>query len=360
MPVLFVHGIGIHDVSRFQQRFVAVRDSLRVHMATPLPPEAFFPVFWGDWGPAAWYRGRALETPHPKAAQAPLPADPALDTLQTLLAEPGPLRELLATLSISDDTLVRAAALSAGAPDRAALTVKRLAVRTRLLTPHHAALPGSQVAAGWDALRDVLALIFEPQRAVPKGLPQAFSYPLWAAVTSLARHMRAGLMQLTTEFLGDALAYFSRGAEVRRLVDAAVRQACQARPGEPVILIGHSLGGVIAYEYLVDPAFRGRPPARLLATVGAPVALFAEYGMLAGQTRGNGPPRPAGLPHPWLNIYDPDDLLSLPIGGVFPQHAGGDRSCASGKPFPASHSAYWENAAVIRAIAAALEQDDRR
>lgn len=353
MPVLFIHGIGIHDITRFQQRFTQVRDGLRAAMATPLPVEAFFPIFWGDWGPAAWYRGRALHSASAKAAPlAPPPADPALETLRTLLGEPGPLRELLTALAISDAELLRAAARSANAPDRAALTVKRLAVRATLQATRQ---PGGYVAqASWAALRDLLGMIFETPRAMPKGLPAALKYPLWATVTSLARHMRGSLMQLTTEFLGDALAYFSNGAEVRRLVDAAIRQACATRVGEPVILIGHSLGGVIAYEYLVDPAFRGRPPADLLVTVGSPVALFAEYGMLTGQTRGDGPPRPADLPHSWLNIYDPDDLLSLPIGGLFPRHAAGDRAYASGQPFPASHSAYWANPAVMQAIAAML------
>jgi len=38
---------------------------------------------------------------------------------------------------------------------------------------------------------------------------------------------------------------------------------------------------------------------------------------------------------------------------MFLRAAEGDRICSAGKPFPASHSAYWENNQVYEAIAAA-------
>jgi hypothetical protein len=98
----------------------------------------------------------------------------------------------------------------------------------------------------------------------------------------------------------------------------------------------------------------------LLVTVGSQVALFAEYGLfqaadsaLAHGTSGRRPYRTPRSPSRWLNFYDPDDFLSFPIAGVFPHAAEGDRPCAAGKPFPASHSAYWDNPQVYSAIAQA-------
>jgi hypothetical protein len=38
---------------------------------------------------------------------------------------------------------------------------------------------------------------------------------------------------------------------------------------------------------------------------------------------------------------------------VFPGAAEGDQICTAGKPFPASHSAYWDNNQLYEAIAAA-------
>jgi len=117
---------------------------------------------------------------------------------------------------------------------------------------------------------------------------------------------------------------------------------------------------VIAYEYATDPAFADRPPIDLLVTVGSQVALFAEYSLfqatgaaLAHGTGGRRLYHAPGLPGRWLNFYDPDDFLSFPIAGVFPHAAEGDRPCAAGKPFPTSHSAYWDNPQLYSAIAEA-------
>jgi pimeloyl-ACP methyl ester carboxylesterase len=200
-------------------------------------------------------------------------------------------------------------------------------------------------------------MILEPPRVTPKGMGAVMAYPFWATVTALAKHMRGNIMQVVTDFLGDALNYIGRGSEVRWLLHAAVIQACALRPHEPLVLIGHSMGGIISYEYLIDPNpnFRTRPEEPLLITVGSPVALFAEYDLFAqhGTTaRATGGMR-------WINIYDPDDLLSFPVAGVFPERADGDRSCGSGRPFPASHGAYWQNDTVFTAIAEAFPAQEQ-
>jgi hypothetical protein len=385
MPTLFVHGIGKHDQEEFRALFRSVRDRVRAGIAARqavVPPEeAFFPIYWGDRGPRTWYRGMALRTGSqpeapahrggtwlPARAQAKLAAeggrtpgfDPGLDALTTVLSAPGPLHELLDELGIGTAELVHAVAQTAGQPCRADAVIARLLVRERLRAPGRrrgfAAQPESQAA-----LRALLGLILEPPQAMPKGIPTALSYPFWATVTALARHLRSSIMEAATRFVGDVMLYLARGAEVRQLVHTAIWQASAARPQEPLVLIAHSLGGVIAYDYLADPAFHDRPAVDLLVTVGSQVALFAEYGLLqasqVARQRGGIPQRTmsraAGLRGAWLNIYDPDDFLSFPIGGIFPPEAGSDRSCPAGKPFPASHSAYWHNDEVYAAIAEA-------
>lgn len=55
----------------------------------------------------------------------------------------------------------------------------------------------------------------------------------------------------------------------RAVVDALV--AAGARPGEPVLLAGHSLGGMVAAQIAADPAVRARVTPTAVLTVGAPV-----------------------------------------------------------------------------------------
>jgi hypothetical protein len=57
----------------------------------------------------------------------------------------------------------------------------------------------------------------------------------------------------------------------RRLVEAALRSA-GARSGEPVLLAGHSQGGMVAAQLAADPVFRGSFTVTHVVTAGAPVA----------------------------------------------------------------------------------------
>lgn len=56
----------------------------------------------------------------------------------------------------------------------------------------------------------------------------------------------------------------------RRLVEVALRSA-GARPGEPVLLAGHSQGGLVAAQLAADPAFRASFTVTHVVTAGAPV-----------------------------------------------------------------------------------------
>jgi hypothetical protein len=384
MPTILIHGIGHHDLTQFRTFFLHVRDRLRASVARcqahSLPETAFFPVYWGDWGPQAWYRGISLPpgiAPSPAAqpdelhlaggvqaksldSSAHATFDPGLDALQVVLSTPGPLQEVLDDLGISAAELTHAVMQTKGPQRRSRAVVTRLLVRARL---RHDRTPQKIIERleSRATLQALLALILDQPQALPKGLPAVVAYPFWATVTALARHLRGSIMEVATNFVGDVMLYLARGAEVRQSVHSTVLQASMLRPNEPLVLIGHSLGGVIAYEYSTDPIFSDRPPIDLLVTVGSQVGLFAEYGLLqvvgppleGGKTSAQQADRRGGLQGPWLNFYDPDDFLSFPIGRVFREAADGDRICPAGQPFPASHGAYWNNEELYTAIAKA-------
>jgi hypothetical protein len=383
MPTLLIHGIGQHNVAEFRTLFLNVRDRLRDSVVKSrgytVPENAFFPVYWGDWGPVAWYEGTELQAGTPTIATAQSNSmdlaaaiqanslwsptsstlDVGLDALQIVLSTPSPLQEVLDELGISASELIHAATQTVGQPHRSTATVNLLLVRALLQRSKRsrniAALP-----EGRQALEALLALFLDQPQAMQKGLPLALTYPFWATVTMLVSHLRSNIMQVATSYVGDVMMYLARAAALRQFVHNTVIQACRLRPAEPLVIIAHSLGGVIAYDYAADPAFVDRPQIDLLVTLGSQVALFAEYGLFQGSTSPaeSGPlahrpvyqePRLCGR---WLNFYDPADFLSFPIGRVFPGAAEGDQACPAGKPFPASHSAYWENNQLYEAIAA--------
>jgi hypothetical protein len=100
-------------------------------------------------------------------------------------------------------------------------------------------------------------------------------------------------------FLTDVAVYYKFA---RKEVLDLVRKAVP--PGdEPIVLLSHSLGTVVARDLLEEAAVRDRTV--LFLTAGSPLGLQACYkNLLAG-----GPVHPKV--HAWTSAYDPDDFVAL-------------------------------------------------
>jgi hypothetical protein len=108
----------------------------------------------------------------------------------------------------------------------------------------------------------------------------------------------------------------------RFLADRAVKDLVLARVREEVgegtrVLIGHSLGSVVAYEYLC----RYRPSSvELLVTLGSPLGIpglvFDRLTPVPAGRQGAWPGAVAG----WVNVADRDDVVALrkQLAGLFP------------------------------------------
>lgn len=143
--------------------------------------------------------------------------------------------------------------------------------------------------------------------------------------------VRDDLNPRVAEFLGDIFVYMRQGARrdaIRsRIADAIGRAHARAvAGGGPLVLVGHSLGGVILYDMLSDPAGAGLPrdlSVDLLLTVGSQPGFFEEMKLFAasdpavgphGQVKlATAPPRVAR----WWNVYDPVDVLAFRCAGIF-------------------------------------------
>ncbi|MCX4908784.1 hypothetical protein [Streptomyces sp. NBC_00878] len=197
-------------------------------------------------------------------------------------------------------------------------------------------------------------------RAIPEAVAAAvrFSARLFenALGSRLVVARRTAWSGKSVGFFGDIARYLVRGEAVRAFVTEAVR----AQPG-PVVLLGHSLGGIVAFDLLASGVLLdedgtgrdGRPgQVEALVTVGSQAPLLYELDALPSRPYGSGLPR--DFPH-WVNVYDPRDLLSYLAGEVFgPQVT--DVKVDNRQPVSAAHSAYWSNARLYSVLGGVLDK----
>jgi hypothetical protein len=137
--------------------------------------------------------------------------------------------------------------------------------------------------------------------------------------------------------VGDVLYYQSRGRIIRDKVAEMIRQI-----SPPVLLFGHSLGGIACVELLATTKEDAvRDATLLLVTVGSQAPFLYELGALQEM------PYPTALPGNfpyWLNFYDLNDFLSyVGMGCELFGPRVDDKQVFSRKSFPESHSHYFEN-----------------
>ncbi len=132
---------------------------------------------------------------------------------------------------------------------------------------------------------------------------------------------------------------------------------------EPVCLtvVSHSLGTVIASDYIWDTAkAKARQNQWLLEnlfTVGSPLALFSlKFG---GPEEFKKPIRVETEHGRWINIYDPDDPVGMPLHALneaYAQSVHEDVAVDAG-PYLLSHAHYFARSSTLRIIGRKLALD---
>jgi hypothetical protein len=145
------------------------------------------------------------------------------------------------------------------------------------------------------------------------------------ASTKLLGWARSPLNEVLGRFFGDIFIYFNeRGdaaqpGKIPQRILAAVDDARQSSPAaEPLVLIGHSLGGVITMDLL--GSFRPNLEVDLFVSVGSQVAHFEELKLYRASDKTVGPPKRAKKPaniHRWINVYDEVDIFAYAADRVF-------------------------------------------
>lgn len=193
------------------------------------------------------------------------------------------------------------------------------------------------------------------------------------------------------DFAADAIAYQPTHADRSaydaihaQVADGFARLAARAGARAPLAVIGHSLGTVIASNYLYDllkprasfmaPEVRARiggtalergHTLSLLVTMGSPIALWSlrypDYGVPVTL-----PAKRLAAHHPelqprWVNLYDADDVIGYalqPLNARYQAAVIEDRAVDVGSWLtrwnPLSHTGYWDDAKVAEQIATHL------
>jgi hypothetical protein len=361
MPVVFVHGVNTRGGPDYDKA-VADRNALFRNVFLPsagLPDTTVDNPYWGGGGASFAFdlacvpsgRDRVVRLGQagdasvaPLAAAAAAAADPpSADTVLLTLAQ----RDFVTAV----DTLYAAAARTAadGGTDLAALAV----AMSTYAVAHEDAPPAWLAEVSDDdgfvvrLRRELAGSTAPPPAATPAPAPAVETLGIASTTWNHVREgaarlgheagafvgrpawnlMRALLVPTVPTFLGDVLVYLARrgtaaqpGAIPAVVIDALRDAAARRTAQDPLVVVGHSLGGVVAADLLYG--FVGDLPVDLLCTVGSQVALFEELKLLVASdpavtaSAGRATAKPAGVRH-WLNVFDYNDVLSYKLEPVF-------------------------------------------
>ena len=178
-----------------------------------------------------------------------------------------------------------------------------------------------------DSEHVIFRLLASPLRGVASSL-----------VASYTRRQVTAITDATSPHVADIIRYQARGQAMRDFIRARLREL-----EPPVVLLAHSLGGIMCVDLLVHEPI---PEVEMLVTVGSQAPFFYEVDALSSLPFGE--PLPPHFPR-WLNIYDLHDMLSYEGKRIFPGRVE-DVEVSSSQPFPRSHLAYWDNPATWDAV----------
>jgi hypothetical protein len=409
VPIIYIHGVntrtrsGVEGLEHPFRRWIA-------DVLNPDDPDSvdFIPVFWGDraadfrWKLASRPRSallaagagqarvglvraapRALMAARSEPESAPagpvIGAGPVISGSPTLRLDSVPREaraDLLSDLyaatrlaaaedgvplggtanrSLLDDMLAPLAAVaaevademwdSASGSDQAKLTAMLSEIDVRLAGVVGGGAPGWFARAGELARRALL-------------LPGD-------VVSTVLAEARPALNGFVANFLGDVLTYVNeRGRDsapgpIPLAVMEGMRRARRARPGEPVVVVTHSMGGQLFYDYLVNFAAHDPELADFeidhWISCGSQVSFFAELCQFLDQDRAIR--APAKLPLPprvrrWTNFYDPNDFVGFVMSPVFDQAT--DREYDTGAGLILAHVSYLQRPSFFAAMRRAL------
>jgi hypothetical protein len=269
---------------------------------------------------------------------------------------------ILATDAVAHDSAVRERVLGLPSAER---QVEALITEAAARVPASGGLLAAGAVGDWFAgVRD------RASETVRRGL----GLPAYGASVVVAE-LRRPLHELVSMFIGDVCQYLIlRGTATQpgripgllldKLKSAAKNK--QAREGESLVVLSHSMGGQIVYDtvtrYLpAGPDLAGIRIDFWCATA-SQVGFFEEAKFFIASSpqhkTGEPVPFPGGHLGVWWNVWDPNDILSFTARDIF--LGVDDESYSSGMTMVNAHSGYLQRPSFYRRFAEKLRQAAKR
>lgn len=183
------------------------------------------------------------------------------------------------------------------------------------------------------------------------------------ASSKLLGWAREPLNENLGRFFGDVFVYFEgRGdkdspgeipSRILQAIDAAASAA--AAGNEPLLIICHSLGGVITYDLLSH--YRSQLEVDLFVSAGSQIAHFEEIKLYHSSDKtiklGKKAPTPANIRH-WINVFDVVDIFSYACKDVF-DRVDVDAEYDTRTYVVKSHSEYFKQARFYERLRARID-----
>jgi hypothetical protein len=358
LPVVFVHGVNTREGPAYDAGTLTIAAFVRKHFngatiggRALAQPATTFP-YWGDKGMEFAWNMESLPRPqmqalggsadvqlqailgHVRDAFPNLPPDNplvALANIRLSLAVDAINHLALTGTAPGDEAAVAAFVVAASEyaeANRRPLWLGTVQTDQDLLTQLAAQI---QAPASGQALGIISGVVGKIKVAAAK-LNQAVKNMAGTAVdksgdflsTKLLASTRGALNETLGRFFGDIFVYFDKrgnqaqAGEIPTRIINAYDAARAAAPNEPLVVMGHSLGGVISMDVLSH--FRPDIEVDLFISVGSQVAHFEEMKLYRASDRQIGPPNKAKTPpniKRWINVFDPVDVFSYSVDRVF-------------------------------------------
>lgn len=396
MPIVFVHGVNTRESASYDAQVEVTKDFLREHLAGATvngktlnsPDQISFP-YWGDLGTTfAWHmaslpRGklqalggvagadlRAIAATLKDSSRTELGDEPllaiakqdfglAVEVLASLILEAPPTGKAkeVAQFAVDIQTYARSEPspswLNNLMSDEQFVGSLKQAVET----------DSSIQAQGLGDWFNAVSTAAQRLKDSVKGLAgKAANSAGDFASSKLLGWTREPLNENLGRFFGDVFIYFDgRGdatdpgpipQRILQDIDAAAGQA----GNEPLIIIGHSLGGVITFDLLSH--YRKNLEVDLFVSVGSQVAHFEEIKLYHSSDNSIGlgakAPTPDNIKH-WINIFDVVDVFSYACDDVF-DRVDVDAEYDTKTYVVKSHSEYFKQARFYERLRARIDQ----
>jgi len=358
VPIVFVHGVNTRKGPAYDAGILVIDAFVRKYLSKATiggrvlaRPVTTFP-YWGDLGMRFAYNMASLPRPQMQAlggtadavmqsvlghVRDAFPALPADNPLTALARKRLPLAVdvinhlALQAVAPGDEQAVAAFVVAASAYAEANPQPAWLAQvhsdqdLLNQLAVHVQPPAGVQALGGFGTVFNRIKVsAVKLSQAVKGAAGKAIDKAGDFASTKLLASSRDALNETLGRFFGDVFIYLSsRGDKANPgKIPALILDACDtaraAAPDEPLIVMGHSLGGVISMDVLSH--FRPEMDVDLFVTVGSQVAHFEEMKLYRASDPAIGAPGKARTPaniKRWINIFDEVDVFSYSVDRVF-------------------------------------------